>query len=292
MKVMLAAAILAVSASSANPEGFAMGLIRDASDTITVKIINAPSAQSSRITFDQAMPLRFEMTSGLKYFGHICPGQTVCLVYSGDLKDGLVSMLLFNPGLEESARLKSVLGPEISKGRFRSKDGRFVFIFDQDTLVTDSNGEEAAPCEGQDILAWFDAWPTGQSKEINLKKAAILLAREAGANPKELRILANGDVCVDDGPIASLNGDLLSVYIETGAVPARLLAEALGFKVFWNQDSVFLAKDKMAVSFGIGSSHYEINGQYAKLAAGTFWLRDGIVMADISFIGDIAGLAS
>jgi hypothetical protein len=232
------------------------------------------------------------MTSGLKYFGHVCPGQTVCLVYSGDLKDGLVSMLLFNPGLHESARLKSVLGPELSKGRFPSKDGRFIFVFGEDTTVTDSNGEAAVPCEGQDILAWFDDWPASPSKEIRLNKAAILLAREATANPKELSILANGDVCVDDGPIASLNGDLLGIYIETGAVPARLLAEALGFKVFWNQDSVFLSKGKMAVSFGIGSSHYEINGQYAKLATGTFWLRDNAVMADISFIGDIAGLAS
>jgi hypothetical protein len=285
----LAAASLA--SPSTGQESVAMGVIKEAGEIISVQIFNAPSAQSSLVSFKADKPRRFEMTTGLRYYGHVSAGQVVCLVYRGDLKDGDVSMALFNPGQDGSANMKTTLGERSgSEGRFLSKDGRFAFVFTPSTLVSDSNGDPASPCEGQDILVWHG--PALPSGDIPLRKAAILLTREEKPATKELRVYSNGDVCLDDGPIASLSKEQLEVFYKSGSIPVRLLAESMGFTVGWSGGAVALVKDGLDIAFDIGSAHYRVNEQYAKLPKGDFWISNGETMADSSFISEIAGLSA
>jgi hypothetical protein len=293
VKLFLAFVLTVAMSKAVFAENIAMGEIIDAGENITLQIFNTPSSQSSIASFKADKPLRYEMTTGLKYLGHAYPGQIVCIIYNGDLLSGNVSILLFNPEHADAANFKTSLGEKSGKdGRFISKDGRFAFVFTPDTIVTDSNGESAVPCEGQDILVWFDSSRQPQSGDVVLSKAVVLLTREEGVSSKDIRVYANGDVCLDDGPLARLEPEQLEMYYLSCALPVRLMAESMGFAVNWEPDgSIALKKDGLQILFDIGSSHYKINNQFAKLAKGEFFSRMGVVMADSSFISELAGLS-
>ena len=257
------------------------GTVVETGESITIQ---TASDSAGLFTCGADIP-KFEMTTGLSFAGSVADGQNVMLIYSGEPAGGLAhgEYLLFNPDNPSAADINTQLSLA-DNGAFLSDNDQYLLYADADTDITDSSGRKAELRSGQYILGWFRE--NIYKESAVLSKAVILnLFDDTPPAYKQVRITDSGDVLLDDGPIAKLDGFQTAFYRQYHMAPIRPIAEALGYTVRWEPDgTVQIVNEEYTFNFDLNEEYYQINDKFVYFSGNRFIIIRNQTFADYSVI--------
>ena len=278
--VILFTLIYSAGAAHAEPMKSVDGTVVEAGDFVTIKTL---SDSMGLIKFNADIP-RYEMTTGLTFAGEITKGQAVRLVYGGEPEGGLTHgmYLLFNPDSPTAADIATLLNPA-ENGAFLSDNEQYHLAADADTKVMDSLGRPAELRAGQYILGWFREAVFKESAVLG--RAVILNLYDDAQAYRQIKIMDSGDVLLDDGPIVRLNEFQTAFCRQYHMAPIRPIAEALGYTVEWEPDSIIhIINDGYLFNLNIKDEYYQLNDKFVYFSGQPFIIVNDQVFADYSVI--------
>ena len=259
------------------------GSVVEIGELTVIRVLSEPARL---LKFGSDIP-KYEMTTGLTFAGDVSEGQLVRLVYSGEPADGMVrgEYLLFNPDSPMAADIGTLL-LSADDGVFLSDDGQYRLYADADTDITDSQGRQTSLRNGQYILGWFREAVFQESAVLS--KAVVLNLLDEAKPCRQIRITDSGDVLLDDGPIAKLDGYQTDFCHRYHMAPIRPIAEALGYTVEWGDDqSVYIRNAEYEFYFNINDDYYQINDKFVYFSDKRFILLSDQTFADYSVINTL-----
>lgn len=152
--------------------------------------------------------------------------------------------------------------------------------------------------QGAEVLLWYDIMTLSMPAQATAEKA-VLLRPAAEAAPEEAIVeipeapaenYTNTLILSTQAGVAAINGQEIQVssYVNANGeymLPARIIGEALGYEVLWNDGTVTLKiKDgNRSVSYTVGATEYGINRMLLKLDSAPE-NKDGVTYIPVSFI--------
>lgn len=136
---------------------------------------------------------------------------------------------------------------------------------------------------GSQLVLWYDVMTLSLPAQANADKAILLASPESNNG-----IIVNGSA-------VSVNGTAISgVYTTTAGeqtvvmVPARTVAQALGYTVEWQEGTVTVNRsgEARSATYTVGSRDYGLNRMIVQLEAAPE-NRDGVTYVPLSFFGEI-----
>lgn len=148
--------------------------------------------------------------------------------------------------------------------------------------------------KGSELVLWYDVMTLSLPAQANAEKAVLLHVADA-EQPVETPEAAEAQIIVAEGKISvagtEIAGNAYTVNDEDGnaytMVPARAIAEQLGYEVLWSDGTVTVKLKDAAQSatYTVGSTHYGANRMLVNLPVAPE-NKDGVTYVPLSFFSE------
>ena len=208
----------------------------------------------------------------------------------GDIKVGMEVVIFFHKDTVMAMSYPPMLGPDVviinendeyqqvmvskfDKDFLNAEKDMYIHP-SEDTVIIDSDGNEVDKDEivNRDLIVFYDIVLESYPAQTTPEKIIVMPIRKDQAINQEF----------------VLDHDLIKVIGEVTMIPLRLVGEALGYEVSWNQDTktAELVKDVQWTAVTIGEDKYNYHKMLVELGTAPI-LIDSRTYVPLSFIEEI-----
>lgn len=294
---------------------FIRGIVGEITDN-RIQVLGNENPQNvhNEIVLDISNARIHSMVSGRVFeVDFIREGQEVLVYHSPNMTRSMppqaaATHVFVNAADENAATRKMILGQKMEGSSdnevfFMSSDGSYIIRFNQDTEITNSNGDVLSIellNSGSGLLVWYPFMAMSMPGQATATKAVILdfnTTLPINERSEDETNLNNDEESLDyvgyhsdlEVYIMSIEDNGLIYTTENGIamVPVRKAAELNGFTVSFNTETklVEVSKNGSIISFRNGDLTYTYNGEIRSFnSADTTQLIDGVSHIKMDFL--------